>query len=68
MNMRRVLPLLFVGLVALASSRTAFACVCVGEPGKRTQKEIKANTRGLSEDLYSLSDEFFEKLTFPRRQ
>ena len=27
-----------------------------------------SNTRGLTEDLYSLSDEFFEKLTFPRRQ
>ncbi len=27
-----------------------------------------SNTRGLTEDLYSLSDEFFEKLTFPKRQ
>lgn len=27
-----------------------------------------SNTRGLSEDLYALSDEFFEKLTFPKRQ
>ena len=27
-----------------------------------------SNTRGLTEDLYSLSEEFFEKLTFPKRQ
>ena len=27
-----------------------------------------SNTRGLTEDLYSLADEFFEKLTFPKRQ
>jgi hypothetical protein len=27
-----------------------------------------SNTRGLTEDLYSLSDEFFEKLLFPTRQ
>ena len=27
-----------------------------------------SNTRGLTEDLYSLSDEFFEKLTFPKQQ
>lgn len=27
-----------------------------------------SNTRGMTEDLYSLSEEFFEKLTFPRRQ
>lgn len=27
-----------------------------------------SNTRGFTEDLYSLSDEFFEKLTFPKRQ
>lgn len=27
-----------------------------------------SNSRGLTEDLYSLSDEFFEKLTFPKRQ
>jgi hypothetical protein len=27
-----------------------------------------SNTRGLTEDLFSLSDEFFEKLTFPKRQ
>ena len=25
-----------------------------------------SNTRGMTEDLYSLSEEFFEKLTFPR--
>ena len=27
-----------------------------------------SNTRGMTEDLYSLSEEFFEKLTFPKRQ
>ena len=27
-----------------------------------------SNTRGFTEDLYSLSEEFFEKLTFPKRQ
>jgi hypothetical protein len=27
-----------------------------------------SNTRGLTEDLFSLSNEFFEKLTFPKRQ
>ena len=27
-----------------------------------------SNTRGLTEDSYSLSEEFFEKLTFPKRQ
>ncbi|HMG73831.1 MAG TPA: hypothetical protein VK582_10050 [Pyrinomonadaceae bacterium] len=27
-----------------------------------------SNTRGLTEDLYSLADEFFEKLIFPKRQ
>ncbi|SRR6266446_2724711 len=27
-----------------------------------------SNTRGLTEDLYSLTNEFFEKLTFPKRQ
>ncbi|MEK6337331.1 MAG: hypothetical protein AABM67_20605 [Acidobacteriota bacterium] len=27
-----------------------------------------SNTRGLTEDLYSLSEEFFEKITFPKRQ
>jgi len=27
-----------------------------------------SNTRGLTEDLYSLSEEFFEKVTFPKRQ
>jgi hypothetical protein len=27
-----------------------------------------SNTRGLTEDLNSLSEEFFEKLTFPKRQ
>jgi hypothetical protein len=27
-----------------------------------------SNTRGLMEELYSLSDEFFEKITFPKRQ
>jgi len=27
-----------------------------------------SNTRGLTEDLYSLADEFFEKLTFPKRR
>jgi len=27
-----------------------------------------SNTRGLTEDLFSLSEEFFEKITFPKRQ
>jgi hypothetical protein len=27
-----------------------------------------SNIRGLTEDLFSLSDDFFEKLTFPKRQ
>jgi hypothetical protein len=27
-----------------------------------------SNVRGLTEDLYSLSDEFFEKITFPKRK
>jgi hypothetical protein len=39
--MRWVLPLLFVGLVALGCSQTVFACSCVGEPGKRSQKQVK---------------------------
>ncbi len=40
--MRGVLPLLFIALVSLGSSQAAFACVCGGEPGKRTEKQIKA--------------------------
>jgi hypothetical protein len=33
---------MFVALVSLGSSQSAFACVCGGEPGKRTEKQIKA--------------------------
>jgi len=40
--MRGVLPLLFIALVSLGSSQAAFACVCGGEQGKRTEKQIKA--------------------------
>jgi hypothetical protein len=40
--MRGVLPLLFIALVLLGGSASAFACVCGGEPGKRSEKEIKA--------------------------
>jgi hypothetical protein len=40
--MRIVLPLLFIALVSLCSSQSAFACVCVSEPGQRSEKQIKA--------------------------
>lgn len=40
--MRVVLSLLFIALVLLDSSRSAFACVCELEPGKRSEKQIKA--------------------------
>lgn len=40
--MRGVLPLLFIALVSLGSSQSAFACVCGGEPGKWSEKQIKA--------------------------
>jgi len=40
--MRLVLSLLFIGLVSFGSSQPAFACVCVFDPGKRSEKQIKA--------------------------
>ena len=46
--------------------------LCPHSNGKDSAVQIEffnySNTRGLTEDLYSLSDEFFEKLTFPKRQ
>jgi len=42
MNMRSVLLILFVAMVSLGSSRTAVACSCGGEPGNRSDAEIKA--------------------------
>ena len=39
--MRLVLSLLFIALISLGSSQSAFACVCGGEPGKRSEKQIK---------------------------
>ena len=40
--MRLVLSSLFIALVSLGSSQSALACVCVFEPGQRSEKQIKA--------------------------
>lgn len=40
--MRTLLPLLFIAMVSLGSFQTAFACSCLGQPGKRSEAEIKA--------------------------
>ncbi len=40
--MRSVLPFLFVAIISLSCSQIAFACVCGGEPGKRSDAQIKA--------------------------
>jgi hypothetical protein len=40
--MRRVLPLLFIATVLFAGSQSAYACVCVFEPGKPSEKQRKA--------------------------
>jgi len=39
--MRVVLPSLFIVLVSVVSSQSVFACVCGGEPVKRSEKQIK---------------------------
>jgi hypothetical protein len=40
--MRGILPLLFIAVVSLGGSQSAFACVCGGEPGKLSEQQIKA--------------------------
>lgn len=40
--MRSILQLLFIAIVSVGASQSAFACVCGSEPGKRSDTEIKA--------------------------
>lgn len=40
--MRGILPSLFIAIVLLGGSQSAFACVCSDEPGKLSEKKIKA--------------------------
>jgi hypothetical protein len=40
--MRVIFSLLFIALVSLGSSQSAIACGCGFEPGKRSEKQIKA--------------------------
>lgn len=40
--MRSVLLILFIAMVSLGASQSAFACTCGSEPGKRSDAEIKA--------------------------
>lgn len=48
--MRGILLLVFIAVVSLGSSQSVFACVCVSEPGKLSEKQIKeAITREFNE-------------------
>lgn len=63
--MRGVLPLLFIALVLVVSSQSAFACVCGGEPGERSEKQIKsAIAREFIESASVFSGEVVELDTF----